>query len=89
MLKLLSPSLLDRQQAYIDLMAQLYRLNNMPFYAAHCGCPKSSVPIPVVLFGPHSQLQCAYCGRILEGRLIYEQTDTEAEATDGAPDLVA
>jgi hypothetical protein len=42
--KLLSPSLLGRQQAYIDLMANLYRMHGMPFYAAHCGCSESSEP---------------------------------------------
>jgi hypothetical protein len=56
MLRLLSPSLLDRQQAYIDLMANLYRMHGLPFYAAHCGCPESTQPIPVIVFGAHSQL---------------------------------
>jgi hypothetical protein len=89
MLKLLSPSLLDRQQAYIDFMCQLYRMHGVPFYAAHCGCPESSEPIPVIVFGAHSRLRCALCGRILEGRLIYEQANTKAQGIDGPSALVA
>jgi hypothetical protein len=89
MLKLLSPSLLDRQQAYIDLMSHLYRMHGLPFYAAHCGCPESSEPIPVIVFGAHARFQCAYCDRMLEGRLIYGPTDTKAQGTDGASTLVA
>ena len=77
MLKLLSSSLLDRQQAYIDLMANLYRIHGVPFYAAHCGCPESSEPIPVIVFGAHSQLQCKCCGRMLDAELIYERTNNE------------
>jgi hypothetical protein len=89
MLKLLSPSLLDRQRAYIDLMAHLYRMHGLPFYAAHCGCPESSQPIPVIVFGAHSQLRCGCCGRILDAELVYGQTDTETEAADSTPALVA
>jgi hypothetical protein len=47
MLEFLSPSPLDRQQAYIDLMSHLYRFEGLPFYAVHCGCLESSRPVPV------------------------------------------
>ena len=89
MLKFLSPSLLDRQQAYIDLMSHIYRMHRQPFYAAHCGCPESQQPVPTIVFGAHSQLQCARCGKMLEGELIYEQTNTETESTNQSPGLVA
>lgn len=89
MLKLLGPSLLDRQQAYIDFMCQLYRIHGVPFYAAHCGCPESSEPILVIVFGAHSQLQCKCCGRMLDAELIYEQTNTETKTANQSPSLVA
>ena len=79
MLKLLSPSLLERQQAYIDLMSHLYRHHALPFYAAHCGWTRSAQSIPIVVFGANPRLRCATCGRILDAELIYGQEDAETD----------